>query len=139
MAKKTIVNEAVGVVRTVAEAALDAAAMEARRVIAETVANTAARVEDRANKALPQIETAVKARLVKPIDRALRARGGRKKTAKKASPARGRKSAAKSVKKAAKKAVRSAARKAAARPTAKKAKKAARKTAARTKSRKKRG
>ena len=125
MAKKTIVNEAVGVVRTVAEAALDAAAMEARRVIAETVANTAARVEDRANKALPQLETAVKARLVKPIDRVLKTRRGRKKTAKKAAPKRGRKSAKKTVKKAAKKAVkkasRAAARKAAARPTARKA------------------
>ena len=133
MAKKTIVNEAVGVVRTVAEAALDAAAMEARRVIAETVANTAARVEDRANKALPQIETAVKARLVKPIDRALKKRGGRKTSAKKAAPAHGRKTA----KKTAKKAVRSAARKPAARPSAKKAsrKKAARKTAGRKKRR----
>ena len=132
MAKKTIVNEAVGVVRTVAEAALDAAAMEARRVIAETVANTAARVEDRANKALPQIETAVKARLVKPIDRALKKRGGRKTSAKKAAPARGRKTAKK-----AKKAVRSLARKAAARSSAKKAsrKKAARKTAGRKKRR----
>jgi hypothetical protein len=132
MAKKTIVNEAVGVVRTVAEAALDAAAMEARRVIAETVANTAARVEDRATKALPQIEGAVKARLVKPIDRVLKTRAGRKKTAKKAAPARGRKTAKK-----AKKAVRSAARKAAARPTAKKAsrKKTSRKTAARKKRR----
>ncbi len=117
MAKQTIVNEAVGVVRTVAGAALDAAAMEARRVIAETVANTAARVEDRATKALPQIETAVKARLVKPIDKVLKARGGRKKSAKNAMPARGRKSAKKAVKKTA----RSAARKAAARPTAKKA------------------
>jgi hypothetical protein len=128
MAKKTIVNEAVGVVRTVAEAALDAAATEARRVIAETVANTAARVEDRANKALPQFEGAVKARLVKPIDRMLKTRGGRKKTAKKAAPARGRK--------AAKKAVRSAAKKAAARPSAKKASR--KKAATRTKGRKKR-
>lgn len=127
MAKKTIVNEAVGVVRTVAEAALDAAATEARRVIAETVANTAARVEDRANKALPQFEGAVKARLVKPIDRMLKTRGGRKKTAKKAAPARGRK--------AAKKAVRSAAKKAA-RPSAKKASR--KKAATRTKGRKKR-
>ncbi|HEV2627565.1 MAG TPA: hypothetical protein VGV41_02845 [Pseudolabrys sp.] len=127
MAKKTIVNEAVGVVRTVAEAALDAAAAEARRVIAETVANTAARVEDRANKALPQFEGAVRARLVKPIDRMLKTRGGRKKTAKKAAPARGRK--------AAKKAVRSAAKKAA-RPSAKKASR--KKAATRTKGRKKR-
>jgi len=127
MAKKTIVNEAVGVVRTVAEAALDAAATEARRVIAETVANTAARVEDRANKALPQFEGAVRARLVKPIDRMLKTRGGRKKTAKKAAPARGRK--------AAKKAVRSAAKKAA-RPSAKKASR--KKAATRTKGRKKR-
>lgn len=127
MAKKTIVNEAVGVVRTVAEAALDAAATEARRVIAETVANTAARVEDRANKALPQFEGAVKARLVKPIDRMLKTRGGRKKTAKKAAPARGRK--------AAKKAVRSAAKKAA-RPSAKKASR--KKATTRTKGRKKR-
>lgn len=127
MAKKTIVNEAVGVVRTVAEAALDAAAAEARRVIAETVANTAARVEDRANTALPQFEGAVRARLVKPIDRMLKTRGGRKKTAKKAAPARGRK--------AAKKAVRSAAKKAA-RPSAKKASR--KKAATRTKGRKKR-
>lgn len=127
MAKKTIVNEAVGVVRTVAEAALDAAATEARRVIAETVANTAARVEDRANKALPQFEGAVRARLVKPIDRMLKTRGGRKKTAKKAAPARGRK--------AAKKAVRSAAKKAA-RPSAKKASR--KKATTRTKGRKKR-
>lgn len=127
MAKKTIVNEAVGVVRTVAEAALDAAATEARRVIAETVANTAARVEDRANKALPQFEGAVRARLVKPIDRMLKTRGGRKKTAKKAAPARGRK--------AVKKTVRSAAKKAA-RPSAKKASR--KKATTRTKGRKKR-
>ena len=112
MAKKTIVNEAVGVVRTVAEAALDAAATEARRVIAETVANTAARVEDRANKALPQFEGAVRARLVKPIDRMLKTRGGRKKTAKKAAPARGRKAAKKAVRSAAKKAARPSANKA---------------------------
>jgi len=129
MAKKTIVNEAVGVVRSVAEAALDAAAMEARRVIAETVANTAARVEDRATKALPQIEGAVKARLVKPVDRMLQAAGRRKKTAKKkAAPARGRK--------AVKKAARSAAKKAASRPSAKKASR--KKTARRTSTRKKR-
>ena len=127
MAKKTIVNEAVGVVRTVAEAALDAAATEARRVIAETVANTAARVEDRANKALPQFEGAVRARLVKPIDRMLKTRGGRKKAAKKAAPARGRK--------AVKKTVRSAAKKAA-RPSAKKASR--KKATTRTKGRKKR-
>lgn len=120
MAKKTIVNEAVGVMRTVAEAALDAAAMETRRVIAETIANTAARVEDRATKALPQIEGAVKARLVKPIDRVLKAPGRRKKTKKKVAPARGRKKG--------KKAARSAAKKAASRPSAKKA---SRKTTAR--------
>jgi len=113
MAKKTIVNEAVDVVLTVAEAALDAVAMEARRVIAETVANTAARVEDRATKALPQIEGAVKTRLVKPVDRMLKAAAGRKKTAKKTAPARRRKTA--------KKAARSAAKKAAGRPGAKKA------------------
>ena len=124
MAKKTIVNEAVGVVRTVAEAALDAAAVEARRVIVETVANTAARVEDRATKALPQIEGAVKARLVKPIDRVLKTRGARRKAAKKAASARGRKTV--------KKAGRSAARKAAARPAAKES---SRKTAARKKRR----
>ena len=118
MAKKTIVNEAVGVMRTVAEAALDAAAMETRRVIAETIANTAARVEDRATKTLPQ--GAVKARLVKPIDRVLMAPGRRKKTAKKVAPARGRKKG--------KKAARSAAKKAASRPSAKKA---SRKTTAR--------
>jgi hypothetical protein len=47
MAKKTIVKEAVNAVRDVAGAALDAAAEEARRVIAETVANTAARLEKR--------------------------------------------------------------------------------------------
>ena len=112
MAKKTIVKGAVGVMRTVAEAALDAAAMETRRVIAETIANTAARVEDRATKALPQIEGAVKARLVKPIDRVMKAPGRRKKTAKKAAPARGRKTV--------KKAGRSAAKKSAARASAKK-------------------
>jgi len=125
MAKRTIVNEAVGVMRTVAEAALDAAAIEARRVIAETVANTAARVEDRATAALPQIEGAVKARLVKPLDKVLKAPAGRKKTKKttrKAAPARGRKTV--------KKAARSAARKSAARPAARKS---ARKTAARKK------
>jgi hypothetical protein len=129
MAKKTIVNEAVGVMRTVAEAALDAAAMEARRVIAETVANTAARVEDRATKALPQIEGAVKARLVKPIDRVLKAPGRSKTTAKKKAPVRARKTA--------KKAVRFAAKKAAARSSAKKGSrnKAARRTAARKKRR----
>ena len=120
MAKKTIVNEAVGVMRTVAGAALDAAATEARRVIAETVANTAARVEDRATKALPQIEGAVKARLVKPVDRLLQAPGRRKKTAKKKAATRARKTA--------RKAAHSAAKKAASRPSAKKA---ARKTTAR--------
>lgn len=124
MAKRTIVNEAVGVVRTVAEAALDAAAVEARRVIAETVAKTAAHVEKRATKALPQIEGAVKARLVKPIDKVLKTPPRRKKTAKKAAAARARKTV--------KKAARSAARKAAARPTAKKS---TRKTAARKKRR----
>ena len=36
MAKKTIVTETVNAVRDVAEAALDAAAAQARRVIAET-------------------------------------------------------------------------------------------------------
>ncbi|HWE79171.1 MAG TPA: hypothetical protein VG270_11695 [Pseudolabrys sp.] len=126
MAKKTIVNEAVGVMRTVAEAALDAAAMEARRMIAETVSNTVARAEERATKALPQIETAVKARLAKPIDRMLKTRGGRTQKAKSAAPARGK----------AKKAVRSAAKKAAARPSAKKASR--KKAAPRSKSRKKR-
>jgi hypothetical protein len=120
MAKKTIVNEAVGVMRTVAGAALDAAATEARRMIAETVANTAARMEDRATKALPQIEGAVKARLVKPVDRLLKAPGRRNKTTKRKAAARARKTV--------KKATRSAAKKAAARPSAKKA---ARKTSAR--------
>ena len=71
MAKKTIVNETVNAVRGVAEAALDAAATEERRVIAETVANTAARVEERAKEALPAVEGAVKRRLVKPVDRML--------------------------------------------------------------------
>jgi len=74
MAKKRIVTEAVAAMRTVAGAALDAAAEEARRVLAETVAKTAERVEKRANETLPAVEKAVKARLVKPVDRALKTR-----------------------------------------------------------------
>ena len=97
-------------------------------MIAETVANTAARVEDRATQALPQIEGAVKARLVKPIDKVLKAPRGGKKTAKKAAPAR---------RTTVKKAARSTAKRAAARP---RTRKAARKTTARrAASRKKRG
>ena len=71
MAKKTIVTQTVNAVRDVAEAAFDAAAAQARRVIVETVANTAARVEERAKQAMPAVEGAVKRRLVKPVDRML--------------------------------------------------------------------
>src|SRR6185312_11703687 len=71
MAKKTIVTQTVNAVRDVAEAAFDAAAAQARRVIVETVANTAARVEERAKQAMPTVEGAVKRRLVKPVDRML--------------------------------------------------------------------
>jgi hypothetical protein len=99
MARKTLVKEAVAAVRTVAGAALDAAAEEARRVVAETVATTAARMEERAKDALPAVERAVRKGVVKRVDRALgtgpgrkaagnsAARGARKKKARKARPA----------------------------------------------------
>lgn len=122
MAKKTIVKETVAAVRTVAGAALDAAAERARRVLTETVANTAARVEERAKDALPVAENAVKERLVKPIDRALGTRSApRRKTArtaaKKRAAARGAKKKARKARPAAKKSTRRSAgrRKAAAR------------------------
>jgi hypothetical protein len=115
MAKKRIADVAMNAMRNVAGAALDAAADEARRVIAETVAGTAARLEERAKDALPAIEGAVR-KQAKRVDRALGTRtAARRKTAKK----KAARPAARRTKKKAVKA-RPAARKTARKKTAKK-------------------
>jgi len=79
MAKKRIADVAMNVMRDVAGAALDAAAEEARRVVAQTVANTAARLEERAKDALPAVEGAVR-KQTKRVDRALGTRTAARKT-----------------------------------------------------------
>ena len=115
MAKKRIADVAMNAMRNVAGAALDAAADEARRVIAETVAGTAARLEERAKDALPAVEGAVR-KQAKRVDRALGTRtAARRKTAKK----KAARPAARRTKKKAVKA-RPAARKTARKKTAKK-------------------
>jgi hypothetical protein len=102
MARKTIVKEAVAVVRTVAGAALDAAAEEARRVVTETVASTAARMEGRAKEAPPAVERAVRKGEVKRVDRGL---GARTPTRRKAAKTKARKARPAARKAARKKAV----------------------------------
>jgi hypothetical protein len=131
MAKKTIVTQTVNAVRDVAEAAFDAAAAQARRVIVETVANTAARVEERAKQAMPAVEGAVKRRLVKPVDRMLGTRTRPAARKKKATAASRKKTSSKktSRKKAAPKTTTHKTRSAKRAP----AKKSSRKTAGRKK------